>query len=771
MSSKSETPPETGDIIAKKDGEGRETPRVIDVPLAGALSERYLAYAISTITSRSLPDLRDGLKPVHRRLLYAMRELKLQPGAGFKKCARIVGDVMGKFHPHGDAALYEAMVRLAQDFSLRYPLVEGQGNFGNIDGDNAAAMRYTEARLTPFAAWMLDGIDENATDWRPTYDGSENEPVVLPGRFPNLLANGASGIAVGMATSIPPHNLEELCIAAQMLIRDPQTSVSQLMTHIAGPDFPTGGLIYETPETLQTMYSTGRGTLRLRARWRLEKAEKGRWCIVVHEIPFQVQKSRLLEKIAELAEARRLPLLGNVRDESDEKIRLVLEPKSRTVEPLALMAPLFRLTDLETRFSMNFNVLNQNLVPGVMHVRDLLLGWLDHRMQVVTRGLNYRLEHLERRLLILDGYLIGFHNLDQLLAIIRTEDHPKEVLMATFNLQDLQAEALLNLRLRRLQKLEEKALRNEHKTLRKERTAIRKELKDPLLRWQRISDELETIKKECQRLPALCARRTGLAKPEQDVHAVATVRENKPLTVICSQKGWLRSFAGHLTDVEIQALKYKENDAPAIAHRVHSADHLLVLGQNGRCYTLHCEKLPGGRGMGEPLTMFCDLTGTAAGDRTGMFADISLYQTEGLYLLYSRQGKGFKTAAANLLSQTRTGKQIMTLGPGDTVEGLTRLTASHVACLASNKKIAVFPCSQIPEHTRGSGVRLQKLEAASLVRVLCFDLQAGLTLRKTGRKWTKAQVPGLELMQRGALGHPLPRGLSVQAVLEVWKDL
>ncbi len=669
-----------------------------DTPLSDALSERYLAYALSTIMSRSLPDVRDGLKPVHRRLIYAMHLLRLDPAAGFKKCARVVGDVIGKFHPHGDVAVYEALVRLAQDFAARYPLVEGQGNFGNIDGDNAAAMRYTEARLTAVAQALLAGIDEDAVDFRPTYDGEEHEPVVLPGAFPNLLANGAAGIAVGMATSIPPHNAGEVCAAAIHLIRHPNATAAELVRHMPGPDFPTGGVLVEDPAAILQAYETGRGGFRVRAKWAVEKGKYGAWQIVVTEIPFQVQKARLIEQIAALLEERKLPLLGDVRDESTEDVRLVLEPKTRGVEPEVLMETLFRASALESRFPLNMNVLDATRTPGVMSLAEVLRAWLDHRHEVLLRRSRHRLAAIERRIEVLDGYLLVYLNLDEVIRIIREEDQPKPRLMQRFELTDAQAEAILNMRLRSLRRLEEMELRKEHKSLSRERKEIQTLLKDERLRWDRIVAELEEIRNQFGAGP-LGARRTelGAAPAAIEVAAEALV-EREPITVMLSEKGWIRALKGSIADPA--ELRFKEGDRLKLALPCHTTDRLCLFATNGRAYTLKPADLPRGRGDGQPVRLLADLTNED--DVAALFVPV-----EGArYLVASSAGRGFVVPAAELLAEKRTGKQVLNLRSGEEAAICVSAEGDHVAVVGSARKLLIFPLDQVPEMARGAGVML-----------------------------------------------------------------
>ncbi len=692
-----------------------------DAPLSNALSERYLAYALSTIMSRSLPDARDGLKPVHRRLIYAMHQLKLDPRSGFKKCARVVGDVMGKFHPHGDSSIYEALVRLAQEFSSRFPLIEGQGNFGNIDGDNAAAMRYTESRLTGVAEFLLRGIDENAVDFRPTYDGEESEPVVLPGAFPNLLANGAAGIAVGMATSIPPHNAGEVCAAAVHLVRNPEASTQELLKHLRGPDFPTGGELVEDEATLLAAYESGRGSLRTRARWTKEAQKNGTWVIVVTEIPYQVQKSRLIEQVALLLQEKKLPLLGDIRDESAEHIRLVLEPKARTVDAEMLMASLFRATALETRFALNMNVLDGGRTPRVMGLKALLRCWLDHRHEVLVRRSGHRLEAIARRLEILDGYLVVYLNLDEVIRIIRTEDQPRPVLMKAFNLSETQAEAILNMRLRALRRLEEQEIRGEHKKLSAEQKGLQALLGDAGKRWDKIVTEINEVR-ETFGAGALGGRRTTIsaAAPVVEIVAEALV-EREAITVILSQKGWIRAQKGHLADDA--ELKFKEGDRLECLLRCESTDRVALLATNGRVYTLKASDLPRGRGDGQAIRLLIDLA-----NEDGVLR-LFLPDVNGKYLVASSAGRGFVVPGAELGSERRAGKTILALRPGEEWAACVPAKGDHVAVIGSNRKLLVFPLMEVPEMPKGAGVALQKYKDGSLSDVKVFTLAEGLSWR------------------------------------------
>ena len=724
--------------------------RVEDTKLADALSERYLAYALSTIMSRSLPDVRDGLKPVHRRLVYAMHQLRLDPAAGFKKCARIVGDVMGKFHPHGDASIYDAMVRLAQDFAARYPLVEGQGNFGNIDGDNAAAMRYTEARLTEVAKALLAGIDDDAVDFRPTYDGEENEPVVLPGGFPNLLANGSAGIAVGMATSIPPHNAGEVCAAALALIRDPAIPTAGLLAYIQGPDFPTGGVIVEEPAAMLAAYESGRGGFRTRAKWAVEQGRFGTWSIVVTEIPYQVQKAKLIEQIAQLLEEKKLPLLADVRDESTELVRLVLEPRSRSVEPEVLMASLFHATALESRFPLNMNVLTADHTPRVMGLREVLRAWLDHRHEVLIRRSNHRLAAIERRLEILDGFVKVYLNLDEVIRIIRSEDEPKPVLMRAFALSDVQAEAILNMRLRSLRRLEEMEIRKEHKALSKERKDIQALLKDEKLRWDHIGDELEETRKKFGGGP-LGDRRSVFAEagPVIDV-APEAFMERESITVILSDKGWIRAMKGQGSD--LRELKFKEGDRLRLLVPCETTDRICLFATNGRAYTLKAGDLPRGRGDGQAVRLLVEMTNED--DVAAVFVP-----REGIrYLVASSAGRGFLVKAEELSAEKRTGKQVLNLRPGEEAVLCAPAEGDHVAIIGSTHKLLVFPLDQVPELARGAGVMLQKYAGdGTLSDLRVFRLAEGLSWRQGERTRTETDLRQWQ-GERAQVGRNPPHG-------------
>ncbi|MBW6397397.1 DNA topoisomerase IV subunit A [Roseomonas sp. HJA6] len=721
-------------------GEMRET------RLADALSERYLAYALSTITARSLPDVRDGLKPVHRRLLWAMHQLRLDPASGFKKCARIVGDVMGKYHPHGDSSIYEAMVRLAQEFAARYPLVEGQGNFGNIDGDNAAAMRYTEARMTEVALAMLEGIEENAVDFRATYDGEEREPIVLPAAFPNLLANGAAGIAVGMATSIPPHNAGELCDAALALIEDPN---ADLMAHIKGPDFPTGGVLVEPEAAIRDAYETGRGGFRVRAKWETEKLKNGTWQVVVTEIPYQVQKAKLIEQIAQLLEEKKLPLLGDVRDESTDVVRLVLEPKSRTVDDKVLMETLFRATALESRFPLNMNVLDAERTPRVMGLREVLRSWLDHRHVVLVRRTEHRLAAIARRLEILDGYLIAYLNLDEVIRIIRTEDEPKPELMKAFGLTDLQAESILNMRLRSLRKLEEMEIRKEHKKLTAEQKRLQGLMASEGRRWKAIAEEIAATRAKFGD-GALGKRRTETDRqlPAVLVDETAFV-EKENITVILSEKGWIRAQKGHIPlDGEI---RFKEGDGLFAAMHAETTDRIVIFATNGKAYTIKADTIPRGRGDGQPVRLMIDLTNEDA------VVTMFVHEDGKRFLVAASDGKGFIVKGEDLLAEKRTGKQVLNVDGSTEAAICTPAEGDSVAVIGDNRKLLVFPLEQVPEMTRGRGVQLQAYRDGGLSDAKVFAKAEGLTWTLGGRTRTEMDLRSWAGNRAGA-GKAPPNG-------------
>jgi topoisomerase-4 subunit A len=693
---------------------------VEEIALREALEERYLQYALSTITGRALPDARDGLKPVHRRLLYAMQQLRLDPGAAFKKCARVVGDVIGKFHPHGDQAVYDALVRLAQDFAQRYPLVDGQGNFGNVDGDNPAAMRYTEARLTDVAHLLLDGIEEDAIDFRPTYDGSETEPVVLPGAFPNLLANGSQGIAVGMATAIPPHNAAELCDAALHLIDTPNARSRTLLKFMPGPDFPTGGIIVDSPATIAEAYTTGRGSFRVRARWHKEETGRGTYLIVVTEIPWLVQKGRLVERLAELVNERKLPLVADVRDESAGDIRLVIEPRSRAVDAGLLMESLFKLSELESRIPLNMNVLVRGRIPKVVGLAEELSEWLAHRREVLLRRSRYRLGQIEHRLQVLGGYLVAYLNLDRVIKIIRNEDEPKPVLMKSFRLSDVQADAILNMRLRNLRKLEEIEIKREDKQLRAERKSLNELIGSEKAQWKKVADEIKEVREKFGPKTALGKRRTVFAEaPEHDEAAIEqALVEREPITVVVSEKGWIRTLRGTITD--LSSIAFKADDGPKFAFAAETTSKCLVFASNGRFYTLDAAKLPGGRGHGEPIRLFIDL------EQEAELVAVFRHQGGHKFLLASAQGRGFVVSEDECLANTRKGKQVLNVAPPDTARAIAIVEGELVASIGENRKIVIFPLEQVPEMARGRGVRLQRYKDGGLSDLKTFGAEQGL---------------------------------------------
>jgi len=745
-------------------------------PLRRAIGDRYLTYALSTIMHRALPDARDGLKPVHRRILFAMRELRLSSSGGFRKSAKISGDVMGNYHPHGDAAIYDAMARLAQDFNVRYPLVDGQGNFGNIDGDNPAASRYTEARMTSAAEALLEGLNENAVDFRPNYDGTLEEPVVLPAAFPNLLANGASGIAVGMATNIPPHNLVELVDACLHLIKTPDARDDTLLNYIPGPDFPTGGVIVEPRENIAQAYRTGRGSFRLRARWEVEKLDRGQWQIVVTEIPFQVPKSRLIEKIAELIQTKKVPILADIRDESADDIRMVLEPRSKNVDPDVLMGLMFRNSDLEIRFSLNMNVLIDGLTPKVCSLKEVLRAFLDHRRDVLQRRSRHRMEKIDHRLEVLEGLIVAFLNLDRVIDIIRYDDDPKAALMredwgrdfvrATSEadyvspppaadpeqgLSEVQAEAILNMRLRSLRRLEEMELLKEQGALMEERAGLEDLLDSETLQWDRIGSELKEIKQQFGKDYARGARLTGFAEAGEveDVPLEAMI-DREPITVVCSQMGWIRAMTGHI-DLT-RELKFKDGDGPRFIFHAETTDRLLILGSNGRFYTLSAANLPGGRGMGEPVRLMVDLPNEAE------IVALFIHRPGAKLLLASSAGDGFVVPEDEVVAQTRAGKQVLTVR-GDVRARVCRpVQGDHVAVVGENRKVLVFPLAELPEMAKGKGVRLQKYKDGGLSDATTFDLAQGLSwLDPAGRTRTETDLTEWTA-KRASAGRMAPRG-------------
>src|SRR3954468_16470409 len=702
-----------------------------EVPLRDALEERYLAYALSTIMHRALPDARDGLKPVHRRILYSMRQMRLDPGAPMSKSAKIVGHVMGSFHPHGDQSIYDALVRLAQDFSSRYPLVDGQGNFGNIDGDNPAAYRYTEARLTEVARLLLDGIDEDGAEFRANYDGSTKEPVVLPGGFPNLLANGAQGIAVGMATSIPPHNAAELCEAALHLIEKPETKSKALLKWVKGPDFPTGGIIIDSKESIAEAYVTGRGSFRTRAKWIQEEGARGTWIIVITEIPWLVQKSRLVEKIAELLNDRKLPLVADVRDESAEDVRLVIEPKSRAVDPELLMESLFRLTELESRIPLNLNVLVKGRIPKVLGLAETLREWLDHLRDVVVRRTNYRKEQIEHRLEVLGGYLIAYLNIDRVIKIIRSEDEPKPALIKAFKLSEVQADAILNMRLRSLRKLEEMEIRTEEKNLRSELKGVKALLGSESEQWSKVAEQVRKVRDMFGPKTPLGKRRTQFADaPEHDLAAIEEAFvEREPVTVVVSDKGWVRTLKGHVSD--LSALTFKTDDSLGFTFFAETTSKLLLFATNGKFYSLDVSKLPGGRGHGEPIRMFIDMEQDAA--------IVSLFVNKGgrKFLIASHEGQGFVVNEDDCVGNTRKGKQVLNVEMPNEARALATVKGDTVAAIGENRKLLIFPLAQVPEMARGRGVRLQKYKDGGLSDIAVFDAKQGLSWKDSaGREFS-----------------------------------
>ncbi len=714
----------------------RDIPSEVSEPLDRALGERYLTYALSTIMHRALPDARDGLKPVHRRILYAMRGLRLDPNGAFRKCAKIVGEVMGNYHPHGDQAIYDALARLAQDFAVRYPLVDGQGNFGNIDGDNPAAQRYTEARLTAAAAALMEGLAEDAVDFRDNYDGSEREPVVLPAAFPNLLANGSSGIAVGMATNIPPHNIDELVNACLHLVRHPGASDEKLLDFVQGPDFPTGGVCVETRGAIKEAYRTGRGSFRVRARWAVEDLGRGTWQVVVTEIPYQVQKGRLIERLAELVNAKKVPLLADVRDESAEDVRIVLEPRARTVDPNVLMEMLFRASDLETRFAMNMNVLIDGRTPQVSTLKQVLRAFLDHRREVLLRRSRFRLGRIDARLEVLEGLLVAYLNLDRVIEIIRHEDDPKAVMIAEFALSDVQAEAILNMRLRNLRKLEEMEIRSERDALTQERAGLAALVASEEAQWGRIADELREVRKAFGKDAKGGARRTTFEDaPEVEEVAFEAMVEREPITVVCSEMGWIRAMKGHLEPGA--ELKFKDGDGPRFLLHAETTDRLLMFASNGRMYTLACAGLPGGRGMGEPVRLMLDMPNEA------QVLALFVHVPGGRLIVASEAGDGFVLPEDEAVAQTRGGRQVLNLKEGTRAVVCRPVAGDHVAVVGNNRKLLVFPRSELPEMGRGKGVRLQRYKdrEGRLVDALTFDLADGLAWKDpAGRTRTVTEL-------------------------------
>lgn len=724
--------------------------KIKDVHLAEELSKRYLSYAMSTIVARSLPDVRDGLKPVHRRLLYAMRQLHLDPKSGFKKCARVVGDVIGKYHPHGDSAVYMAMVRLAQDFSVRYPLVDGQGNFGNIDGDGPAAMRYTEARLTEFAMALMEGLNENAVDMRETYDGEEHEPVIMPAMVPNLLCNGSAGIAVGMATNIPPHNLGEVCDALLYLIDNPDCGEEPLVRKIKGPDFPTGGIIVDSFESILNTYKQGRGGFRIRARWETEDLTHGQYQIVIKEIPYQVQKSKLIEKIAALLLEKKLPLLSDIRDESTHDVRIVLEPKNRSVDAKMLMEHLFKQTELEVRFAMNMNVLDSDGVPRVMSLKEVLAEFLKHRHNVLVRRVNYRLDKINSRLEILSGYLIAYLNLDEIIRIIREEEDPKAVMIAKFSLTDNQAEAILNMKLRNLRKLEESEIRKEFDDLTAEKGELEALLADEKLRWQAIAGEIKLIREKFGKKTALGRRRTEFAEVPDDIEvSIEALVEKEPITVILSQKGWIRCVKGHAALNE--EFKFKDDDALQAAIHAQTTDKIILFDTSGKFFNLNASEIPSGRGFGQPLRLMVDL------GISDNICEMFVFDPKAQYLIASNAGKGFLVDENHILAQTRNGRKIMNLAEGEAAVFCRRIAGDMVAIIGDNRKLLVFKLEEIPTMARGRGVTLQKYKDGGMSDVQIFKEEEGFVYTRAGGTKTETDLLGW-LGHRGQVGKLAPFG-------------
>jgi topoisomerase IV subunit A len=730
---------------------------IVDAPFDTALSDRYLVYALSTITARSLPDLRDGLKPVHRRLLWAMRLLKLSPNEAYKKCARVVGDTIGKYHPHGDQSVYDAMVRLAQDFALRYPLVDGQGNFGNIDGDNAAAYRYTEARLTQATIDLMAGLDDGTVDYKPTYNGEEEEPEIFPGLFPNLLANGASGIAVGMATSIPPHNAAEVIDAASHLIDNPRAADAELLEFVQGPDFPTGGIVVDPPAMIAQAYATGRGGFRVRARWSVEDQGRGTWIAVVTEIPYGVQKGKLIEALAALVNDKKLPILADVRDESAEDIRLVIEPRSRAVDPHVLMESLFRMSELEVRVPLNMNVLGADRTPRVMSLKAVLEAWLAHQIEVLVRRAQHRVSKIDDRTELLDGYIIAFLNLDRVIEIIRTEDEPKPMMMAEFALNDRQAEAILNMRLRSLRRLEEMELKSEREKLAKERADLVALIESPARQKTRLKKDLAGLRTRYAPETSLGKRRTTVeeAAPPRDIPLDAMI-EREPITVILSQKGWIRALKGHADLAGADMSKFKEGDGPAFALHAQTTDKIVVAAADGRFYTLGGDKLPGGRGFGEPVRLMVDLPGEVG------IVQLLAARPETRLLLAASDGRGFIAKVADVIAETRKGRQVVNLRPGATLIVVRPIGATDdtVATIGNNRRLLVFPLSELPEMGRGQGVQLQKFRDGSLTDAKTIVLAEGLSWAMGGESGRTRSETDLMPWRaaRGAIGRSPPTG-------------
>ena len=728
---------------------------IIEEHINNALSTRYMAYALSTITQRALPDVRDGLKPVHRRILYAMRQLKLNPENSYKKCARIVGDVMGQYHPHGDASIYDALVKLSQSFSARYPLVDGQGNFGNIDGDSPAAMRYTEAKMTAAGSALLEGLDENAVDFIPTYNEEDEEPKVLPAGFPNLLANGSQGIAVGMATSIPPHNAAEICNAALHLIKAPNARIETLMDHMLGPDLPTGGIIIEPKANMLEAYKTGKGGFKVRARWNVEDTGRGMYQIIVTEIPYQVQKSRLIEKLAEVIETKKAQGLADVRDESAEDIRIVLEPRSKNIDPALLMESLFKVTELESRVSLNMNVLDANRTPRVMNLREVLQSFLDHRREVLLRRSQQRIDKITDRMEVLDGYMIAFLNLDEVIRIIRFEDHPKQELMKAFNLTERQADSILNMRLRALNKLQEIEIKGEYDKLAAEKKDLEGLVSTDSKQWAKIAEQIRAIREAYSLKTEIGARRTTFdVAPDIDVDLATAFITKEPITVVLSDKGWIRAMKGKMDD--LKSLKFKEGDELAFAVHAETTDKIIVFASNGKFYTLGADKLPGGRGNGEPIRLMVDLENDHV--PIGLF----VHKPERELLVASSDGYGFRVKEAEVIASTRGGRKTLNVkGDAEAVRCI-EVTGEKIAAIGENRKILVFDVAELPEMARGKGVRLQKYKDGGLADITTFKTDDGLVFVDSAGRRNDVAEWHLHEGKRAGAGRMAPRGFSRQ---------
>ncbi len=745
-------------------GNGVPQNAIIEEHIDTALSTRYLAYALSTITQRALPDVRDGLKPVHRRILYAMRQLKLNPENAYKKCARIVGDVMGQYHPHGDASIYDALVKLSQSFSARYPLVDGQGNFGNIDGDSPAAMRYTEAKMTAAGAALLEGLDENAVDFIPTYNEEDSEPKVLPAGFPNLLANGSQGIAVGMATSIPPHNAAELCNAALHLIKAPNARIETLMDHVLGPDLPTGGIIIEPKANMLEAYATGKGGFKVRSRWNVEDTGRGMYQIIVTEIPYQVQKSRLIEKLAEVIETKKAPGLADVRDESAEDIRIVLEPRSKNIDPALLMESLFKITELESRVSLNMNVLDANRTPRVMNLREALQSFLDHRRVVLLRRSQQRIDKIADRMEVLDGYMIAFLNLDEVIRIIRYEDHPKSELIKAFGLTERQADAILNMRLRSLNKLQEVEIKTEYDALAAEKADLEKLVSTDSLQWAKIAEQIRAIRETYSLKTDIGARRTTFdVAPDIDVDLATAFITKEPVTIVLSEKGWIRAMKGKVDD--LKSLKFKDGDSLAFIAHAETTDKIIIFASNGKFYTVGADKLPGGRGNGEPIRLMVDL------ENDHMPVGLFVHNPERELLVASSDGYGFRVKESEIIASTRGGRKTLNVKGDVEAVRCVEVTGEHIAVIGENRKILVFNVEDLPEMTRGKGVRLQKYKDGGLADMTTFKAQDGLVFVDSAGRRNDVADWLLHEGKRAGAGRMAPRGFSRQGLFAPDKRL